>query len=209
MLVLLDGYDQIGDDVDNAHQYINQTSGRQEWRTPNFILDAARDTLGHFDLDVASNIRAQNHVKADLYYDIKVDGLQQQWYGRVWMNHPFGRKENPLWTGKLIEEYEAGHIHSALCITYASTSERWFQALMRYPQCYLAPRTNYIDMNTGEPVKGVPKGSCVTYFGDWPQMFCHRFNELGTIMWPGTHVPMWFRMVNRKRMGLMKEWEDK
>ena len=189
----------------NSHQYINQTSGKQEWRTPTFILQSARKTLGWIDLDPASSISAQKYVKAHNYYTIEDDGLKQQWSGRVWMNHPFGRKENPLWTGKLIDDYEAGFIHSALCITYAATSESWFQCLMHYPQCYLAPRTNYIDMATGEPVKGVPKGSAVTYLGDWPQAFYYHFSDHGTIMWPGTHVPVWFRTLNRKRLGMNED----
>lgn len=163
--------------MDNA-QRINQTSGKVEYYTPPSIIEAARKTMGRIDLDPCSSAKANETVKAKKFYS--QDGLTRMWMGRVWMNHPFSRKENPLWVDKLIYEYKHGLVEAACCITFASTSEAWFTPLLRHPQCFLIPRTNYLLPN-GEIFRGVTKGSVVTYLGKNVQLFREHFEKLGVI----------------------------
>lgn len=168
-------------DLLDAHQRINQTSGKTEYYTPQRIVEAARETLGGIDLDPASSEAANLRVKAATIYTAADDGLAKIWRGRVWMNHPFGRKENPLWINKLIAAYLSRDVTAACCICFASTSEEWFQPLAQYPQCYLSPRTNYIDGVTGKTKRGVSKGSVVTYFGNNLELFAAKFRALGAV----------------------------
>lgn len=168
----------------NNAQLINQTSGNTEYYTPSFVIDAARKTMGDIDLDPASSEKANSTIKAYKYYTKENDGLNHFWFGTVWMNHPFGRKENRLWVNKLIREYEQKRVHSACCITFASTSEAWFTPLFRYPMCFLSPRTNYL-LPDGTTKKGVTKGSVVVYLGDSISKFIDSFILLGNIMLPG------------------------
>ncbi len=170
----------------NNAQLINQTSGKVEYYTPLPIIEAARYTMGSIDLDPASSKRANEQVWAGTYFTEKQDGLTKEWFGNVWMNHPFGREENARWINKLIQHYDAGDIGQACCITFASTSERWFQPLMSHAQCYLSPRTNYLLPN-GEVFRGVTKGSVVTYLTHTPwrlQLFYEYFSQLGSVMVP-------------------------
>lgn len=167
----------------NNSQLINQTSGLYEYYTPLAIIEAARKVLGTIELDPASSANANKTVRAIEFFDEAKDGLQQTWFGNVWMNHPFSRENNPKWINKLLGSYKAGTVESACCITYACTSEKWFQPLMGYPQCYLSPRTNYL-LPDGTVKRGVTKGSVVTYFGDSMQQFCNAFEDLGNIMLP-------------------------
>ncbi len=51
-------------------------------------IKAAREVMGKIDLDPASDIEAQKVVKAKRIYDEEVDGLQQTWHGRIWLNPP-------------------------------------------------------------------------------------------------------------------------
>lgn len=146
----------------NNAQLINQDSGKYEYYTPHNIVDAAREVMGGIDLDPASSYVANKSIKAAKYFHYH--GLDQHWYGNVWMNHPFSRKENKLWIAKLVEDYSQGWIRQACCITYASTSEQWFRPLLDFPQCYLYKRTNYV-LPDGTVKKGVTKGSVVTYLG--------------------------------------------
>jgi hypothetical protein len=44
-----------------------------------------------FDLDVCSPPGGPPFVPADNYYTQVDDGLTSEWYGRVWMNPPYGR----------------------------------------------------------------------------------------------------------------------
>jgi len=71
------------------------------WLTPPYILDA----LGEFDLDPCSPLgrpwdTAKNH------YTVEDDGLVQPWYGRIWLNPPYGRSMTP-WLEKMAN-YDGG-----------------------------------------------------------------------------------------------------
>jgi hypothetical protein len=66
-----------------GHQ--SAASEKDEWLTPPEIISA----LGSFDLDPCAPINrpwpmAKNH------FTIEDDGLQKPWYGRVWLNPPYG-----------------------------------------------------------------------------------------------------------------------
>lgn len=183
-----------------AHQLINQTSGEVEYYTPVEIVEAARRVLGLIDLDPASSENANRTVRAVRFFTATEDGLKQEWHGRIWMNHPFGRAEeacnpscakthihhafayhgNAKWINKLEREYELGHVVAACCITYACTSEQWFQPLARRPQCYLTPRTNY-RLPSGAIKPGVTKGSVVTYYGSHVDQFAAEFEGFGVV----------------------------
>lgn len=164
----------------NNHQLINQTSGDVEYYTPQKIIDAARNVMGSITLDPSSSKIANKGVKAEHIFTQEVNGLSQKWFGKVWMNHPFGRNLNQLWIDKIESEYDIGNITEACCITYACTSEKWFQPLLKRPQCFLSPRTNYILPN-GTIKRGVTKGSVVTYYGANVDKFAEEFSTLGTI----------------------------
>ena len=167
----------------NNGTLINQDSGAFEYYTPPFIVDAARTVLGAIDLDPASSPQANRTVQASHFYTIDDDGLNQYWYGNVWMNHPFGRDRNPRWINKLRTEYEIGDVEAACCITFASTSERWFQPLFDYPLCFLHPRTNYL-LPDGSLKRGVTKGSVAAYMGANISGFFEAFKPLGRVMLP-------------------------
>lgn len=164
----------------NAAQLINQDSGDTEYYTPVEIVDAARNTMGGIDLDPFSSLVANERVKATKIFTVEDDGFKQAWFGRVWMNHPFSREMNTLCIKKLDAEYKLKRVRQACCITFAATSEKWFQPLMIYPQCFLSPRTNYF-LPDGSKKVGVTKGSVVTYFGDNLDAFCAEFRKFGRI----------------------------
>jgi hypothetical protein len=163
-----------------SHQLINQTSGKVEYYTPRNIVEAARLALGVIDLDPASCEVANGTVKATRFFTQADDGLKQDWSGRVWMNHPFGKDVNKLWINKLVREYRSGRVTAACCITWACTSEQWFQPLICFPQCFLFPRTNYL-LETGAVLRGSTKGSVVTYMGENVTQFAEAFCKLGAV----------------------------
>lgn len=167
----------------DAAQLINQTSGIVEYYTPAWITAAAAAVMGGIDLDPASSAAANERVQAAAYYTAEDDGLRYSWSGNVWMNHPFGREGNPRWVRKLIAEYEAGHVAQACCITYACTSEAWFQPLLRFPICFIAKRVNYL-LPDGTVKVGVTKGSCVAYLGGKVDRFYDVFKDSGSVLLP-------------------------
>lgn len=167
----------------NAHRLINQDSGNTEYYTPQEIIQAARRTMTGIDCDPASSEKANERVKALCFFSATINGLAQNWWGRVWMNHPFSREGNPKWIAKLIGEFDSDAIEQACCITFAATSEQWFAPLLKFPQCYLRPRTNY-RLPDGTLKRGVTKGSVVTYLGPRVREFCEAFQNLGSCMIP-------------------------
>ena len=165
----------------NNSQLINQDSGNYEYYTPSSIIEAARATMGSIDLDPASSAKANQNVLAKHYFD--KFGEHQNWFGNVWLNHPFSRENNTVWIAKLVADYKQYSIKQACCITYASTSEKWFQPMLSYTQCWLSPRTNYY-LPDGTLKVGVTKGSVVTYLGPNKQAFYDNFKHLGKITIP-------------------------
>jgi len=161
-----------------SHQLVNQDSGNTEYYTPLEIVESAREVMGWIDLDPFSSETANKRIKAALFYDH--DGLDRSWYGRMWMNHPFGRVMNAPCINRLIWHYEEAEIEQACCITFAATSEKWFRPLLDYPQCFLYPRTNYINPD-GSIKKGVTKGSVVTYLGPNVSVFCEEYSQHGKV----------------------------
>lgn len=163
-----------------SHQLINQTSGDFEYYTPKFIIDAARNTMVTIHLDPASSAIANKRVRADAFYTEEMDGLSMNWYGNVFLNHPFSRVNNPKWINFLVDQYHKDNVNQFCCITYACTSETWFRPLLKFPQCWLSPRTNYVLPN-GTIKKGVPKGSVVTYGGPDRAIFKRFFSPYGYV----------------------------
>src|SRR5690606_35113957 len=67
------------------------------WITPKQIIDR----LGHFDLDPCACV-PQPWPCAETQYQLPTDGLREPWFGRVWLNPPYGRKILP-WIQKMAE----------------------------------------------------------------------------------------------------------
>ena len=75
--------------------------------------------LGNFDLDPCTlEDRPWDTAKAHFFLP-KFDGLKERWFGRVWMNPPYGR-EVVEWM-KLMAEHNDG-----ICLTFARTDVKWF-----------------------------------------------------------------------------------
>lgn len=70
---------------DKKQPHVSHNSGENEWYTPAEFIEAARRVMGEIDLDPASSDIAQETVKANKYYTIDDDGLEQEWSGRVWI----------------------------------------------------------------------------------------------------------------------------
>lgn len=69
----------------NQHQNTT-TPNSWEWLTPPEILSK----LGSFDLDPCAPIR-RPWATAENHYTIEDNGLLKPWFGRVWLNPPFGK----------------------------------------------------------------------------------------------------------------------
>lgn len=119
-------------------------------------------------------------MRAARFFTKEEDGLTQAWHGRVWMNHPFGRQTNKAWIQKLVESLKRGEVEAGVCICFASMSEKWFEPLLEFPQCFPRRRINYF-LPDGTKKRGVTKGSVVTYLGRDLEKFKSEFAPFGAI----------------------------
>ena len=169
----------------SAARYLH-SSKTVEWYTPPAIIQAARTVLNDIDLDPASCLRAQQEVRAKQYYTQFEDGLSQPWYGRVWLNPPYGRdhrgeSNQGVWSRRLLREYEQGDVTSAILLVNASTGTKWFQPLWSYPICFVAKRIAFLDEH-GVAQSNPTHDNALVYFGDAPERFAAVFATWGTII---------------------------
>jgi hypothetical protein len=139
-----------------------RTSGRTEYLTPRFVLDA----LGPFDLDPCASV-VRPWPMAAKHYTIEDNGLEQPWQGLVWLNPPFGRGADGTceadWIRKL-SQHGAGGI---ALTSPAKTETKMFQDII-LPRCagilLLTPRLKFCNVD-GSEMGGTFGASCLVAFG--------------------------------------------
>lgn len=107
-----------------------------EWYTPSWIFKE----LGiSFDVDPASPHDMESEVPATVKYTVFDDGLKKPWYGKVWLNPPYGPKTE-TWIRRLIE-----HGTGIACV-FSRTDARWCQDAMRESSAmlFIAGRIQFI-----------------------------------------------------------------
>jgi hypothetical protein len=107
---------------------------KDEWLTPPELLRA----LGEFDLDPCAPI-LRPWDTAKHHFTIKDDGFSREWFGRVWLNPPYGQNTS-AWLEKL-------SVHgSGVALVFARTETKtWFNWVWSRAQAvlFLAGRLNF------------------------------------------------------------------
>lgn len=151
---------------------IHFSSESPEHYTPRDVLAAVVECFGAIDLDPCSNDGAPN-VPAARHYTRADDGLAQPWYGRVFMNPPYGR-EIGLWVRKLLNEQD---VTAAIALVPARTDTEWFDNLTREAVvCFVTGRLTFI--GNEEPA---PFPSAIVYLGPHQDHFARVFQEFGSL----------------------------
>lgn len=162
-----------------------------EWYTPARYVDAAREVMNGIDLDPASCEMANRVVRAKRYYTKEDNGLAQEWYGRVWLNPPYGsidasrKKGISAFVGKLVMEYELGNIEQAVLLATCQVSSKWFIPLWQFPICFA---DHNIQFDCSIPNKHRyngkdehPYGTIFVYLGPNESKFIEVFSQFGRI----------------------------
>lgn len=171
------------DEQERQAQAVRAQRKREQWYTPAEVAEAARAALGgRIDLDPASCDIANRTIKAVEFYSLPdKDGLVLPWYGRVFMNPPFG-EIGPLFVKRLAAELAAGRVEQAVVLLATShTQNDRFQPIRELSPiiCYPPKRIRFTDE---DGVSGQPKfPSVVLGVGVHPEPFAAAFQPLGRI----------------------------
>jgi len=170
----------FGDEEQNQppapdHLAIHYSSATPEHYTPREIIDAVIACLGEIDLDPCSNSHNDPNVPASEHYTADDDGLAQEWYGRIYMNPPYGR-EIGVWVEKLVSEHKAGRTIEAIALVPARPDTQWWQQLRDFPACFVTGRLKFGGLEDSAPFP-----SAVFYLGNDIDPFFYAFEHLGDI----------------------------
>lgn len=140
----------------SAHQSARMKS--DTWLTPPEWIKA----LGPFDLDPACPANMPWPTASVMYDAPAVNGLESSWFGRVWLNPPFGRQAIK-WLRKLVE-----HGNGIALIPARTETEMFFECVWGKADaiCFTGPHRphfHYPDgtrapFNSGAPIALVAYG---------------------------------------------------
>ena len=113
--------------VQTFFTHAGNNSRSDTWTTPKELLEPLYSVFGAFDLDPCSptsNGRTAP-VRAKVYYTKTDDGLSLPWFGRVFLNPPYGRSIHN-WTAKARAEVEQGNAEVVLALLPARPDTRYW-----------------------------------------------------------------------------------
>lgn len=151
-----------------------------EWWTPPQYIDAARQLMGGIDLDPASCEAANDVVGADEIFDQEADGLSQRWFGRIWLNPPYGRLSGAF-VKKLVDEFDDGNVEQATVLVNSNaTDTQWFKPLWDRVLCFTNHRIDFRSPHYKE--ENSTHGSVFIYFGENEEGFLKHFSPFGYVV---------------------------
>ena len=142
------------------HGFAHEDRGSQavEWYTPPEIFKALGIT---FDLDPCHPEKPLDWVPAARTYNLKDDGLASPWFGRVWLNPPYG-KHTPLWLEKMSKH------RNGIALVFARTDCKWFHDYVADADAilFLKGRVKFVDGFGVSGGSGAGSGSMLVAWGD-------------------------------------------
>lgn len=148
-------------------------SATAEWYTPPAFVALVVQVLGSIDVDPCSN--TERSIPAERHFTQEEDGLSHYWYGRIYMNPPYGDVIGQ-WVKHLCREYMAGRTKEAIALVPARTDTQWFSLFSAFSQCFIRGRLKFGGSETSAPFP-----SAAIYLGPNEERFTDVFKAIGQI----------------------------
>jgi hypothetical protein len=166
-------------------QAANFSSASVEWFTPAYCLEAVREVLGEIELDPASSPEANSVVRAAQIFTKKDDGLAREWFGRVFLNPPYGLIDGEslasAFCNKAVVEFAAGNVVECIILVNSLHSQKWQAPLYDHLICFVDHRIKFVS-GDGEENKNPTFQNVFVYLGDREHRFAEVFSRLGYVM---------------------------
>lgn len=130
------------------------TSATDEWPTPQEFYNALH---AEFDF-ILDPCATPENAKCPAYFTRGDDGLSRPWFGRVYMNPPYGR-EIGAWMEKAWNESRRGVL--VVCLVPARTDTKWWHDFAMKAREIRLVRGR---LRFGEATAGAPFPSAVVIF---------------------------------------------
>lgn len=156
-----------------GHQSANITTN--EWLTPQYVISS----LGKFDLDPCAPV-VRPWPTADNHYTILDNGLDKEWFGRVWLNPPYGN-EMKEWLIKMSE-----HGNGISLIFNRSDRNDVQDYCLAKADSMLLVRQRFTFYRT-DGSKASANGGAPNVFFSYGEMNAEALEECGI---KGTHIPL-------------------
>lgn len=162
------------------HRHYDDFDAGPEWGTPEWVWQPLGEAIGGFDLDPASG--AEPEPIAAERFTPEDNGLEQQWFGHVWLNPPYGRQHNPRWGQKVSEEASREDVRSITCLVPASMETNWFQDNYGDADlfCFLDTRLSF--HGSGDSNASFPNVLAVFGWDELNTQYMAALQELGLVM---------------------------
>ena len=162
--------------------HVSNNSGNNEWYTPAYIIEAAREVLGQIELDPATSDIANITVRASEFYTEADDALSLDWPpSKIWMNPPYARGMVEAFAAKLVDAVNGGA--EAIALVNNASETGWFQSLAERCSsvCFHRGRVRYSTPDgdsSGTPLQG----QAIFYFGPETRKFVEQFKQYGVVL---------------------------
>lgn len=183
----------------------------EEWYTPLWCADAARQVYGPITLDPASSKEANAVIQATRYYTLDDNGLYRPWVGATFFMNPPYNGEAAKWCKWAVNQYQSGNIGQGILLVFAKLGYNWFEELWNtYPTCFVRERIHFTrpsptspdytppkddkqndDEDEGDGSKGkvakdgaAKHASAFIYFGSNRDRFREVFSAFGRVIFP-------------------------
>jgi len=175
------------------------SSGDNQHYTPYLLLAQVCEFYGGtIDLDPCSNSLVSPHIPALVHYTEEMNGLNLPWFGKVFVNPPYSRRELRPFVEKAINEAKAKKEIEIVLLVPARTDTQWHTLLDPYSRCYIKGRLKFHNpKNNGN---SAPFPSALFYLGDRDREFESYFSRIGKVFAPN-------KKTNRKEY--MREYMRK
>jgi hypothetical protein len=148
-----------------------------EWYTPAWVFEAL---AMEFDLDPCSPHDAETFVPARTKYTRFDNGLSKSWFGRVWLNPPYG-PDTAFWMRRLIAHGDG------IALVFSRTDAAWCQEAMNAcsAMLFLAGRIEFVpSKENAHKASGAGAGSVFFAFGESCAEALANLRERGIYLMP-------------------------